>query len=294
MMNNMSGYHFFQTILHSALGKSVIIQNTRFKSGGCINNTLKLETSAGNFFLKWQSNIPEDMFEKEAAGLQLLRQAADLKVPEVLGFGAVEGKSYLIMEYIVSALPLGNYWRQFGAGLAAMHKNNSNTYYGLDHDNYIGKLPQSNKTKTSWIDFFTENRLEFQLKLAVQNKLVDSAFVNRYRNLYKKLSGLLPVDKPALLHGDLWSGNAMVSAEGKACIIDPAVYYGNREIELAFTKMFGGFDRDFYAAYEEVYPLEPGFNERADIYNIYPHMVHVNLFGTSYLNGVDHVLRRYA
>ncbi len=290
----MSGNHFFEKILELVLHKKAVLNGTRFKSGGCINNALKLETSEGDFFLKWQSNIPDDMFEKEAKGLRLLQQAGNLKIPKLLGYGSLEGKYYLLLEYINSASPASSYWREFGHNLAEMHKSNTSESYGLDHDNYIGKLPQPNKFKSSWIDFFIENRLEFQLKLAVQNRLVDSAFVNRYRNFYRQLPDLLPVDRPALLHGDLWSGNAMVSSEGSACVIDPAVYYGHREIEIAFTRMFGGFDRDFYKGYQEAYPFDPGFEERVDIYNIYPHMVHVNLFGTSYLSGVESVLRRYA
>ena len=143
------------------------------------------------------------------------------------------------------------------------------------------------------IDFIIHNRLEYQLKLAKQNGLVSHDLIDRYRKFYDLLPGLLPVDKPALLHGDMWSGNVMVGDDGQACLIDPAVYYGHREIELAFTRMFGGFGHDFYSAYQSTYPLEPGFDERVEIYNIYPHMVHVNLFGTSYLGGVESVLRRY-
>jgi protein-ribulosamine 3-kinase len=292
-MFKSSGNHFFESILEDALGKPVKVKGTQFKSGGCINNALKLNTSEGDYFLKWQSGIPEDMFGKEARGLELLQSAHAMNIPEVIAFGKMDGKHYLLMENIDSAPPKADYWSQFGISLAEMHKSNSAEKYGLDHDNYIGKLPQPNDFQDNWIVFFIENRLEFQLKLAVKNGLVDSEFVNRYRKFYDYLAGLLPVDQPALLHGDMWSGNVMVGADGYVCLIDPAVYYGHREIELAFTKMFGGFGQEFYHAYDEVYSLEPGFDERVDIYNIYPNMVHVNLFGTSYLSGVESVLRRY-
>ena len=292
-MIGSSGNHFFESVLEKSLGRSAKVRSTSFKSGGCINNALKLDTSEGVFFLKWQSGIPEDMFQKETEGLKLLGDTNALKVPTVHSFGKLEGKHYLLMEHIESAPPKSKYWQDFGSSLAEMHKNNSNPSYGLDHNNYIGKLPQVNDFKEDWIDFFIQLRLEYQLKLAVQNSLVDSSFVNRYRKFYELLPTLLPIDQPALLHGDMWSGNVMVDSEGYVCLIDPAVYYGHREIELAFTQMFGGFDHEFYSSYQEAYPLESGFDERVAIYNIYPHMVHVNLFGTSYLGGVESVLGRY-
>ncbi len=292
-MFGSSGNHFFESILEESLGRSVKLKGTQFKSGGCINNALKLNTSEGDYFLKWQSGIPEDMFGKEAKGLELLQSANAMNIPKVIAFGVLDGKHYLLMENIDSAPSKADYWSHFGRALAEMHSNNSNPKYGLDHDNYIGKLPQQNDYDENWIDFFIEKRLDFQLRLAVKNQLVNSHFVNRYRKFYDILPELLPVDQPALLHGDLWSGNVMVGHDGYVCLIDPAVYYGHREIELAFTQMFGGFGQDFYTSYQEIYPLEPGFDERVGIYNIYPHMVHVNLFGTSYLSGVESVLRRY-
>jgi len=292
-MLGSSGNNFFEAVLEAATGKPLKVKSTQFKSGGCINNALKLSTSQGDFFLKWQSGIPEDMFQMEAEGLKLLSKAGTIKIPEVMAFGKLEGKHYLLMENIDSAPPSSNYWEDFGIALANMHQNNSAGTYGLDHDNYIGKLPQPNDTDENWINFFVQHRLEYQLKLAIENQLVSSDLVDRYRRFYDLLPNLLPIDQPALLHGDMWSGNVMVGNDGKACLIDPAVYYGHREIELAFTQMFGGFAHEFYNAYNSSYPLEPGFDERVEIYNIYPHMVHVNLFGTSYLNGVESVLRRY-
>lgn len=292
-MKSSSGNFFFESILEESLGKPVQVKGTSFKSGGCINNALKLNTTEGVFFLKWQSGIPEDMFQKETRGLRLLEETKTIKIPEVIAYGQLDGKHYLLMEYIESAPPEADYWKGLGSSLASMHKSNSSRSYGLDHDNYIGKLPQPNDFHEDWIKFFIEQRLEFQLKLSVQNRLVDSSFINRYRKFYEHLPSLLPMDQPALLHGDMWSGNVMVGADGQACLIDPAVYYGHREIELAFTQMFGGFGHDFYASYQEAYALESGFDERVAIYNIYPHMVHVNLFGTSYLGGVESVLKRY-
>jgi fructosamine-3-kinase len=254
---------------------------------------MKLETHDGSYFIKWQQGIPGDMFQKEAEGLRLIGGTGKIRVPEVIAWGKIDGKHYLLMENIESAPSSPSYWEDFGASLAVLHHQNSSDHYGLDHGNYIGKLPQPNKILESWIDFFVANRLEYQLQLAIQNGLLSSSFIDRYRNFYKLLPDLLPVDKPALLHGDLWSGNVMVGGDGKVCLIDPAVYYGHREIELAFTQLFGGFDHEFYRSYQSNYPLEAGFDQRVDIYNMYPLMVHVNLFGISYLSGVERVLRRY-
>lgn len=292
--------NFFEKILLEVFGRSIRVFGSHFKSGGCINNTLQLQTTEGDFFIKWQSNIPEDMFEKEAAGLKALKHVKSLptgqegmKIPEVLAVGKIEEKHYLLMEYIDSAPPSANYWEDFGHSLAELHQQKAPKTHGFQHDNYIGKLPQPNRTFESWIGFFIQNRLEYQLNLAIANRMVSDSFIRRYRQLYGLLPELLPEEKPSLLHGDLWSGNVMVGNDGKVCLIDPAVYYGHREIELAFTRMFGGFSQSFYDAYHETYPLAPEFEERVGIYNIYPHMVHVNLFGSSYLSGVEQVLRKY-
>lgn len=293
IMSGLAGIKFFEAILEKSLGHPIKIINTEFKSGGCINNTLKLITTNANYFLKWQSGIPEDMFQKESIGLELLAKSGNIRIPEVISSGKLEGKHYLLMENIESAPATTNYWEDFGISLATMHQSNSAENYGLNHDNYIGKLPQPNSFHDNWIDFFIQNRLEFQLKLAVENRMVSTKFVEMYREFYELLPELLPQDKPALLHGDMWSGNVLVGNNGKVCLIDPAVYFGHREIELAFTQMFGGFGSEFYASYHATYPLEPGFDERVEIYNIYPHMVHVNLFGQSYLSGVERVLQRY-
>jgi fructosamine-3-kinase len=233
------------------------------------------------------------MFEKEALGLQLLHKAGKVPVPEVFGFGKIGSKHYILMEHLESAIHQKNYWSGLGGALANQHQGITNAKYGLDHDNYIGKLPQANEWSDDWIDFFINSRLEPQLKLAIQNGEVGSKFAERYRRFYSKLKDLLPDEPPSLLHGDLWSGNVMTGPDGRAWIIDPAVYYGHREIELSFTKMFGGFGNDFYDAYDEAWPLQPDFDKRVEIYNIYPSMVHVNLFGQSYLGGVERVLTRY-
>ncbi len=159
-------------------------------------------------------------------------------------------------------------------------------------NNFIGSLQQNNEFHENWIEFFVEKRLRPQFGLAYYNKLIDVSYLRHLDKLPQALERIFPKEKPSLLHGDLWSGNAMRDKSGNPCLVDPAVYYGHREMELAFTKLFGGFDSSFYHAYEEAFPLEIGFKDRKDIYNLYPLMVHVNLFGTSYLSGIDKVLER--
>ncbi len=284
---------FFSLVLENALGRKTRIISTSVKSGGCINNAIHLNTDAGHFFLKWNNHAPDDMFEKEAAGLELLMHSGKVNVPRPILYGNFEGKKFLLMEYLDSAGMARNYWEELGHSLALLHRENIAGKYGLDYDNYIGRLVQKNRFHENWIEFFIEERLEVQLKLALQQGEVNIQFAGRYRKFYDRLQDLLPDSPPSLLHGDLWSGNVMTGPDGKAWLIDPAVYYGHREIELSFTRMFGGFGSGFYAAYHETYPLNPGFDKRVDIYNIYPSMVHVNLFGASYLSGVEYVLRKY-
>ncbi|XOV93285.1 MAG: fructosamine kinase family protein [Bacteroidota bacterium] len=283
---------FFESALFQSLGRSVTVRSSRFVSGGCINNTLKLETDEGPFFLKWNNDSDNDMFEKEAMGLKLLRDQKVLNLPEVLGTGSADGKNYLLLSYIQKSPPSGNFWKSFGQSLAALHRVSA-PKYGLSHNNYIGRLPQNNEEMQNWIDFFIEKRLEVQLGLAIYNGFVDQEFAKRFRMIYAQLPGLIPSESAALLHGDLWSGNFMSGTQGLPFVYDPAVYFGHREIELAFTRLFGGFERLFYESYHESFPLEPGFEERLDIYNLYPLLVHVNLFGTSYLSGINQTLRRF-
>ncbi|NJN24979.1 MAG: fructosamine kinase family protein [Cyclobacteriaceae bacterium] len=292
-MKQPGGHVFFEKVLFETLGRPVAVRDAVFRSGGCINNALQVKTNEGDYFIKWQSGIAGDMFEKEAAGLTLLKQAKCMNIPEVLAYGLMDGKHYLVLEYIEAGKKKNNYWEDFGSALASLHRQHAQPQFGLNHDNYIGKLPQSNTPDTNWVSFFINNRLEPQLRLAIENGLVSHRFIDRYRSLYDHLADLLPLEQPALLHGDLWSGNVMTGGNGQVCLIDPAVYYGHREIELAFTRMFGGFAIEFYESYQQAYPLETGFDQRVPIYNIYPHMVHVNLFGTSYLSGVEPVLQKY-
>jgi fructosamine-3-kinase len=262
-------------------------------SGGDINESFYMSTSAGDYFIKINSasRFPQ-MFEKEASGLNLLTETGEIKVPKHVEFGEKNDVSFLIMDFIRSGSKSRSFWNDFGQKLANLHKHSSN-YFGLDYDNYIGSLKQSNKKHKTWSAFFMEERLDVQVKLARNNGQIGKETVMSFDRFYKKLNEIFPFEPSSLLHGDLWGGNYMVDEKGDPVVIDPAIYYGHREMDLGMTKLFGGFDPRFYDAYNQSYPLESGWQKRMDFCNLYPLMVHVNLFGGSYINSVKSILRKF-
>ncbi|MDB5242775.1 MAG: ketosamine-3-kinase [Spirosoma sp.] len=290
-------FSFFESVLFLALGQPVEVIETQFLSGGDISTAAQVFTSEGVFFVKWNhatqySMDNLDMFEAEAKGLDLLRQTDALHVPSVIGFGRHLDKSYLILDYIESSSPSPNYWEALGQSLAALHSH-TQPVFGLHFLNYIGSLPQINTPSTNGIDFFFENRLLPQAGMALYKGLLSKSLYDALFRLRNRLPDLIPNERPALLHGDLWSGNVMVTEQGQPALIDPAVYFGFREADLAHTRLFGGFDQRFYDAYDEAFPLQESFEERVAIYNLYPLLVHVNLFGSGYVSGVERVLKRF-
>ncbi|MFN3404022.1 MAG: fructosamine kinase family protein [Cytophagaceae bacterium] len=287
---NIDGKFFEELFRISGISdKPVTVKSV---AGGCINRCFHVSGSNSDYFIKINNASYNDMFNKEAIGLDALAKVDSLKVPRVLAEGRDNNLIYLILEYITPGYPSNDYWKECAQGLAKVHNHSSDTY-GFYTDNYIGSLKQVNKASSTWIDFFISYRLQYQLDLAMNAGKVGKEILESFNKLYNKLSDILPVEKPSLLHGDLWSGNLITSAMGKPVLIDPAVYFGNREAELAFTTLFGGFPEKFYSVYNEICPLQPGFGERIDIYNLYPLIVHVNLFGGFYLNQVRSILKRY-
>ena len=271
------------------------IASARSVSGGSINQAAKLTLSDGReCFLKWNRTADPRMFVVEEKGLDLLKSAkTGLRVPEVLATGKTEsGTGFLLQEFVKESRSKSDSAKSFGEELAQLHHNHSEKY-GLDHHNYIGRLPQSNSWRESWVDFFIEERMQPQLKRAMDDGKLGTDTRSLFEAMYKKLPEIFPDEPPSLLHGDLWGGNYFYDNEGKATIYDPAVYYGHREIELAFTHLFGGFSGGFYREYENAYPLEDNFSERKDIYNLYPLLVHTNLFGGSYGRQVESIVRRF-
>lgn len=290
-------FSFFESILFSALGQSVEVIEMQFISGGNINTSAQVFSSEGVFFVKWNQLEPAadgqpDLFAAEAKGLDLLRQTDTLHIPNVIGHGRHLEKSYLILDYVDPGTPDKAYWETLGHSLAVLHSHTQPTF-GLTFENYIGTLAQTNTPTASGYDFFFEHRLLPQAGLALYKGLLSKSTYDALFRLRGRLPDLLPNERPALLHGDLWSGNVLVNEEGQPALIDPAVYYGFREAELAFTKLFAGFDDRFYEAYHETFPLQDGFSERIAIYNLYPLLVHVNLFGSGYVSGVERILKQF-
>lgn len=233
------------------------------------------------------------MFASEAKGLVLLRKGQGaITIPEVVGVGEGGENQFILLEFIEQGPQRTSYWKDLGSGLATMHKT-TNDFFGLDHDNYIGSLRQFNASNENWIDFFVNQRLSVQLKLAVDSGLFGSHLMKSFELLFQKLGSLIPTENAALLHGDLWSGNIISTRNGDACLIDPAVYYGCREVDLAMTKLFGSFPREFYDTYFDTFPLLPGYDDRFELYNLYPLLVHLNLFGPQYQTAVATILNRF-
>ncbi len=284
---------FLESILFESLGRETRVKDYYFLAGGCVNQSVQVVTDTGSFFVKWNETADRHVFEAEAQGLEILRQANEIGIPEVIGHGQNAQRNYLILEFLEFNQPKPDYWATLGESVARLHTH-TQAQFGLAHDNFIGSLPQNNAPTDNWIDFFIERRLKPQAGLAMYNHAMPMEMYGQLTKFYARLPELLPVEKPALLHGDLWSGNLLTGRNGHACLIDPAVYYGHREAEMAFTRLFGGFEPDFYASYQAAFPLQPGFEHRIEIYNLYPLLVHVNLFGASYLPGIERVLDRFA
>lgn len=271
--------------------------------GGDINRSFRLALSDGTaVFMKSNTLKNRQFFEAEAKGLEALRQTGSIGVPKVLALGAdkAQNTSFLLLEYLEAAPETGGYWEVFGRELAALHRADCRRFvpadaglpFGFGSDNYIGASPQKNTPKGCWPVFFRECRLLPQFRMA--DRYFDSGTRKRYMKLLDRLDGLLTEPEfPSLLHGDLWRGNAACGPDGKAWIFDPAAYVGHFEAELAMTELFGGFPDTFYRAYHEVNPIDGGYRDRRELYNLYHLLNHLNLFGGSYLNSVLKILKRY-
>lgn len=280
--------------LEKVFNTKIELLDFRSIGGGCINSGGKLFTNQGDYFLKWNdAKRYSEMFQKEARGLVLLKESNAVQIPSVICVGENSQTQFLLLEYIESGRPNTKSWHDLGKSLAMLHKQTSASF-GLDHNNFIGSLHQDNSQTDNWLEFFIQSRISLQLKLAIDGGKLGGSQLKNFESLYRELPGLLPLEKPSLLHGDLWSGNVLVDHHGNAVLIDPAVYYGHREMDLAFTKLFGGFETDFYNSYFEEFPVEQGFDSRVDIFNLYPLLVHVNLFGGGYTNQVISILNRFA
>ncbi|MBP5753012.1 MAG: fructosamine kinase family protein [Treponema sp.] len=308
-----SHYKSLQGALDAVFPPRATVVGIERIDGGDINKAYELELKTGvHIFMKSNSRVTEDFFIAEALGLCAIESTGTVKTPAIICTGtdpawADDPFSFLVLEYIHSGKAREDYWETFGHELAAMHLadtkelmefdfdggNSSTGKFGFFQDNFIGERPQKNSKSDSWISFFRDNRLSPQFRDA------DSYFSSQDRTLITRLLDhlddfLIEPKEASLLHGDLWSGNVMCGPEGKAMLIDPAVYVGHAEVDLAMTELFGGFPERFYAAYNEANPLEPEYKTRRDIYNLYQLLNHLNLFGSGYLGSVLSIVRKSA
>jgi len=264
----------------------------RSVGGGCINTASVLSDGARHWFVKQNTADRLPMFEAEAAGLAEIAATATIRVPEPLCTGVAGARAYLVMEH----LALGGRGGARGAAeagrqLAALHRTTRDTF-GWGRDNTIGSTPQPNTPNADWVIFFRDQRLGFQLALAARK-----GYGGRLQREGERLLEAFPAlidqaPRPALLHGDLWAGNLSYDRDGQPVVFDPAVYYGDREADLAMTELFGGFGADFYAAYQDAWPLDPGYATRRTLYNLYHILNHLNLFGTGYLTQAEGMIGR--
>jgi fructosamine-3-kinase len=286
------------TALRQALEQSVgeTVTGAKALGGGDINQAYEVGlASGGSVFVKTNAPHLGEMFVAEARGLEWLAEAGAIRVPRVVSVSAGRdgAPAYLALEYLRPGRRQAGFDEQLGRGLAALHRFGA-PGFGLDHDNFIGRLGQSNTEATSWADFYREARLGAQLRLAETKGLASRRMRQGLDRLFDKLPELVgPAEPPARLHGDLWGGNLHADDAGAPCIIDPAVYGGHREVDLAMMKLFGGFSPRVFAAYDEAYPLAPGHEERVSLYQLYPLLVHVNHFGGGYVASVEGALARY-
>ncbi|MBW4552187.1 MAG: fructosamine kinase family protein [Aphanocapsa sp. GSE-SYN-MK-11-07L] len=268
-------------------GTDFLVQDCRSVGGGSINQAYILLGDRLSYFVKFNQPARLSMFEAEALALRQIAQTATIRVPQPICLGITDQHSYLVLEHL-NLVGSGD-WQSMGRHLAALHQKANADLFGWQQDNTIGSTPQSNPWSASWPEFFTQQRLGYQLKLA-----------QRRGGSFSKSSALLECvaqqlqhqPTPALVHGDLWSGNAAFTAVGQPVIFDPAAYYGDREVDLAMTELFGGFPASFYQGYQQVLPISADYQQRKVIYNLYHILNHFNLFGGGYASQAHRMIEQ--
>jgi len=261
-------------------GQSFQASDRHSVSGGCINSGYALTNGQQTYFVKLNQASQIAMFEAEAAGLDEMVATRTIRVPKPVCWGTVGNSAYLVLEWLDLGRSGETAWSTMGRQLAAMHRTTSASGFGWKMNNTIGSTPQPNPWTASWVTFWQEHRIGFQFKLANRRGGHFSKQDRLLAAIPQLLAGHDP--QPSLVHGDLWSGNAAITRAGDPVIFDPATYYGDREVDLAMTELFGSFPADFYRAYNEAFPLDSGYQQRKVLYNLYHILNHFNLFGGGY------------
>jgi protein-ribulosamine 3-kinase len=263
--------------------------------GGSINDTYRLTINNSiKFFLKLNSSTRfPGLFEKEKNGLELIARQNCILTPSVILNKTISDHQLLLLEWIEPGTRNENFWNKFGEQLVQLHSI-SNEHFGFTEDNYMGSLPQANTFTNNWTEFFINHRLQPQIELAVNKGLLQKSHTASFESLFKKTGYIFNIEKPSLLHGDLWSGNFMCNHQSLPVLIDPAIYFGHRSIDLAMTTLFGGFDRVFYDSYNFYSPFPHNYREQWEICNLYPLLIHLNLFGEGYLADITGTLKKFS
>lgn len=262
-------------------------------SGGDISSAYLLQTESENYFLKVNSKpFALDMFLAEQKGLQAIENTKTIAVPHVELVDSFEGKSFLLMNFVESKRPVSSDFERLGRELAQLHLNTHHSF-GFSSDNFIGSLTQVNKPHRNWDAFYWYERISPQLNLAAKAGLLNKSQIPDEEKAIKTFSDIFGNVKPALLHGDLWGGNYLIAADGTPYLIDPAVYFGHSVVDIAMSKLFGGFSQSFYDAYHEIIPKAENHSQQIELYQLYYLLVHLNLFGSGYYSSVASILRKY-
>jgi protein-ribulosamine 3-kinase len=262
--------------------------------GGSINDCLKISTHDKSWFCKVNSasKFPH-LFLKEKKGLELISSQEIILTPAIIDHFEESGYQFLLMDFIQPGKRSADFWKLFGEQIARLHQVHGD-HFGLDHDNYMGSVEQLNDASGNWIEFFIQKRLKPLVKKCIEKNLITAKNEKDFERVYSRMKEIFEkTDKPSLLHGDLWNGNYLSNKNCFPVLIDPAVYYGHRSVDLAMTQLFGGFDPLFYEAYHHHYPLPTNYREQWDLCNLYPLLIHVYLFGRSYLSQVETITAKF-
>jgi len=262
-------------------------------SGGDISQAFYIETSHHRYFLKTNNRADAlQMFKTEEFGLEAIGKTNTISVPKVFHSGIKDNTAFILLEFIESKSASNEDFEQLGYQLARLHQITSDAF-GFSDDNFIGSLPQSNQFHDTWVDFYINERLSPQFEMAQSTGLMSSTEIPSKELMKSILRDLTNDVTPSLLHGDLWGGNFLISSDGKPYLIDPAVYYGHHEVDIAMSKLFGGFGSAFYRSYQEVFPETSQIKNRIEIYQLYYLLVHLNIFGSSYYGSVKKIINKY-
>ncbi len=272
-------------------GEKFEVKDHRSVGGGCINTSYQLTDGIKSYFVKFNQASQIPMFEAEALGLNQMWQSKTIRVPKPICYGTEGNHCYIVLEWLdLGGRRNDKSWGEMGRKLAALHRYSGKTQFGWDINNTIGSTPQINTWTQDWTKFWAEHRIGYQLKLA---KRRGGSFLQGARLLEiipDLLAGHQP--QPSLVHGDLWGGNASVSVDGEPVIFDPATYWGDREVDLAMTELFGSFPSAFYRAYNQAWPLDDGYKQRKILYNLYHTLNHFNLFEGSYAFQAERMIQQ--